>query len=68
METNRELLERYVELYNSGDLDACMELYAEDAVQTMPDGTFEGRNSIRERLGRVCKVLVDRVALGYATT
>ena len=52
MTANRELLDRYVERYNAGDLDACMELYAEDAVQTMPEGTFEGRNSIRERLAR----------------
>jgi steroid delta-isomerase-like uncharacterized protein len=52
MTRNRELLERYVELYNAGDLDACMELYAEDAVQTMPEGTFEGRSAIRERLAR----------------
>ena len=47
---NKELLERYVELYNAGELDACMELYAVDAVQRMPDGTFEGRTAIRERL------------------
>ena len=52
MSFNRSLLERYVELYNAGDLDACMGLYAEDAVQTMHDGTFEGRNAIRERLAR----------------
>ena len=26
MDTNKELLDRYVELYNAGDLDACMEL------------------------------------------
>jgi steroid delta-isomerase-like uncharacterized protein len=52
MSANRELLERYVELYNEGELDACMELYAEDAVQKMHDGTFEGRNAIRERLAR----------------
>ena len=52
METNRELLERYVELYNSGDLDACMELYAGDAVQRMHDGVFEGLDAIRARLGR----------------
>jgi steroid delta-isomerase-like uncharacterized protein len=45
-------LERYVERYNAGDLDACMDLYAEDAVQKMPDGTFEGRSTIRERLAR----------------
>jgi steroid delta-isomerase-like uncharacterized protein len=52
MEANRELLERYVELYNAGDLDACMELYAEDAVQRMHDGTFLGRDAIRARLAR----------------
>jgi steroid delta-isomerase-like uncharacterized protein len=52
MGANRELLERYVELYNAGDLDACMDLYAEDAVQTMHDGTFEGPGEIHERLAR----------------
>ena len=52
MEQNRELLDRYVELYNEGDLDACMELYADDAVQRMHDGIFEGTEAIRERLGR----------------
>lgn len=52
MATNRELLERYVELYNRGDLDACIELYAEDAVQLMHDGTFEGPSAIHDRLAR----------------
>ena len=52
MEANRELLERYVELYNGGDLDACLKLYAEDAVQRMHDGLFEGLEAIRERLAR----------------
>jgi steroid delta-isomerase-like uncharacterized protein len=52
MNANRELLDRYVELYNAGDLDACMKLYAEDASQRMHDGTFEGVNGIRERLAR----------------
>jgi len=52
MGANRELLERYVERYNAGDLDAVMDLYAEDAVQKMPEGTFEGRSSIHERLTR----------------
>lgn len=59
MSANRELLERYVELYNEGDLDACIELYAEDAVQQMPDGTFEGRSAIRERLGRDLVAFTD---------
>jgi steroid delta-isomerase-like uncharacterized protein len=49
---NRELLERYVERYNAGDLEACMELYAEDAVQLMHDGVFEGLSAIHERLAR----------------
>jgi steroid delta-isomerase-like uncharacterized protein len=52
MGANQELLERYVELYNEGELDACMELYAEDAVQLMHDGTFEGRSEIHDRLAR----------------
>jgi steroid delta-isomerase-like uncharacterized protein len=52
MEANRERLERYVELYNAGDLDACMELYAEDAMQWMHDGLFAGVDAIRERLAR----------------
>jgi steroid delta-isomerase-like uncharacterized protein len=50
--TNRELLEQYVELYNAGDLDACMELYAEDASQRMHDGTFVGVRAIQKRLAR----------------
>ena len=52
MGDNSSLLERCVELYNAGDLDGYMDLYAEDAVQMMPDGTFEGRAAIRERLTR----------------
>src|SRR5262245_49084017 len=47
---HRDLLDRYVELYNAGDLDGVIDLYAEDAVQLMPDGTFEGRSVIRDRL------------------
>ena len=52
MSANTQLLERYVELYNAGDLDGVMDLYAENAVQIMPEGTFEGRDAIRERLQR----------------
>jgi steroid delta-isomerase-like uncharacterized protein len=48
--TNREVLDHYVERYNAGDLDGVMALYADDAVQGMPDGTFKGREAIRERL------------------
>ena len=59
METNRELLERYVEHYNAGDLDACIELYAEDAVQRMHDGVFEGLDAIRARLARDLRAFPD---------
>ena len=52
MSANRDLLDRYVERYNAGDLDGVMDLYADDAVQKMPDGTFEGRGAIRERLAQ----------------
>ena len=50
MSFNANLLDRYVERYNAGDLDAVMDLYAEDAVQIMPDGIFKGRDAIRDRL------------------
>lgn len=59
MGSHRALLEHYVERYNAGDLDGCMDLYAEDAVQIMPDGTFEGRSAIRERLARELAALPD---------
>ncbi len=59
MEANRELLDRYVELYNAGELDACMDLYAEDAVQRMHDGTFEGLDAIRDRLARDLNAFAD---------
>ena len=52
MSANSDLLDIYVERYNEGDLDACVQLYAEDAVQRMHDGTFEGRGAIRDRLAR----------------
>ena len=52
MSANRKLLDRYVERYNAGDLDGVMDLYAEDAVQIMPDGTFEGWSTVRKRLAQ----------------
>ena len=52
MSDNEKLLELYVERYNAGDLDGVLDLYAEDAVQNMPDGSFHGRSAIRERLAQ----------------
>ena len=59
MGANKKLLDRYVERYNAGDLDAVMDLYAEDAVQGMPDGTFEGRSAIRDRLAQELEAIPD---------
>jgi steroid delta-isomerase-like uncharacterized protein len=59
MSVNSELLDLYVERYNAGDLDAVMDLYAEDAVQNMPDGTFTGRSAIRDRLAQELNAFSD---------
>ena len=59
MSANRKLLDRYVERYNAGDLDGVMDLYAEDASQLMPDGMFEGRSMIRERLAQELDAFSD---------
>ncbi len=59
MSANRKLLDSYVDRYNAGDLDAVMDLYAEDAVQLMPDGIFEGRSAIRERLAQELNGFTD---------
>src|SRR5512132_4287971 len=59
MDRYRGLLERYVERYNAGDLDGVMDLYAEDSVQLMPDGSFEGRSVIRERLANELAAFSD---------
>ena len=59
MDANLRLLEHYVERYNAGDLDACMELYDEDASQRMHDGVFEGVDAIRRRLARDLEAFED---------
>ena len=59
MSANRKLLDRYVERYNAGDLDGVMDLYAEDAVQIMPDGTYEGWSTVRERLAQELNAFTD---------
>jgi steroid delta-isomerase-like uncharacterized protein len=59
MSANRELLNLYVERYNAGDLDGVMDLYSEDGVQNMPDGSFEGRSAIRERLAQELNGFTD---------
>lgn len=48
MSVTRELAERGFALYNSGDLDAFLDVYAENAVLRAPEVTVEGRAAIRE--------------------
>ena len=67
MERYRSLLERYVELYNAGDLDGVMDLYAKDSAQLMPDGTFEGRSAIHDRLAKELAAFSD-IAHRYSAT
>jgi steroid delta-isomerase-like uncharacterized protein len=52
-------LDDYVERYNAGDLEAVMKLYAEDAVQLMPEGIFQGRDAIRDRLAQELNGFTD---------
>ena len=59
MERYRNVLERYIERYNAGDLDAVMDLYAEDSVQLMPDGFFQGRDAIKDRLAKELDAFSD---------
>jgi steroid delta-isomerase-like uncharacterized protein len=59
MESYWSLLNRCVELYNAGDLDGVMDLYADDAVQLMPDSTFEGSSAIRDRLAKELDAFSD---------
>jgi predicted ester cyclase len=59
MSFNRDFLDLYVARYNQGDLDGVMDLYAEDAVQNMPDGSFTGRPAIRERLAQELDAFSD---------
>jgi len=59
MSFNRELLNLYVARYNAGDLDGVIDLYAEDAVQQMPDGCFTGRSAIRDRLAQELNAFSD---------
>jgi steroid delta-isomerase-like uncharacterized protein len=59
MSANSDLLDYYVERYNAGDLDACLELYADNAVQRMHDGIFERKDAIRDRLARDLEAFAD---------
>jgi hypothetical protein len=59
MTTNRDLLDRAVEIYNVGDLEGYVDLYTDDAVLTTPESTFKGRGEIRERFAREMAAFSD---------
>ena len=59
MSSNRDLLDRAVAVYNAGDLDGYVDLYADDAVLTTPEGVFTGRSDIRDRFARELTALSD---------
>lgn len=59
MSVNSDFLDLYVARYNAGDLDGVLDLYADDAVQNMPDGSFTGRSAIRERLAQELNAFSD---------
>lgn len=59
MSSNRDLLDRAVDVYNAGDLDGYVDLYADDAVLRTPEGVFTGRSAIRDRFARELSALSD---------
>lgn len=46
--TTQEILDRHMEAFLAGDLDAVMADYADDAVMISPNGTRTGAAEIRE--------------------
>ena len=52
MSSLRDLAEQAAQLYNAGDVDGLVSLYAEDATLVSPGGTFKGRAAIHEYRSR----------------
>ena len=53
MGSTRDAYERAVQLYNAGNLEGLVNIYAEDATLVTPDGiTARGRAAIREQVSR----------------
>ena len=48
MSTTKELVEHSFDVYNSRDIDAFIDLYADDAVLSFPQGAIQGRDAIRQ--------------------
>lgn len=52
MSSNRDVYERGIQLFNTGDVDGLADLYTEDAVLVAPFGTAQGRAAIRKYWSR----------------
>ena len=61
MSSINDQYEQTVQLYNAGDIDGYVSCYAEDAVMTLPAGTFHGRAAIRGAWGRETAAFPDQV-------
>ncbi len=62
-----DLYEEAITLYNAGDIDGYANFYAEDAVITLPNGTFQGRTAIREEWDRLKGRFPDQTLMLDAT-
>ena len=60
MSSLRDLARQGAQLYNAGDVEGFVNLYAEDATLVTPYGTFEGRAAIREAFSRDKAAFPDR--------
>jgi uncharacterized protein (TIGR02246 family) len=52
MSSNRKAYERWVQLYNAGDLEGLADSFTEDGILVTPDGTAQGRAAILEIMNR----------------
>lgn len=50
MAAGRDIIERSLEAYNSGDLGPLLAMYTEDALLIGPEGPHQGREAIGQRL------------------
>lgn len=79
--SGRDVVDRSLEVYNSGDLKALLDIYTEDALLIEPEGPYEGRAAVCEQFRveqaafpdrRVTPVIWvedgDRVAVEYSWT
>lgn len=60
MGDSKDVYERLVRLYNTGDLESLVNSYTEDAILVTPDGTARGRAAIQAQWSRDKVAFPDR--------